>query len=292
MFKRAFTMIELIFVIVVIGIISKFGIEILLNSYENYVISATQSRLQSQSESALTQIAARLQYRIKESTIARDAAGTYRSVQGALGTETILEWIGSDIEGWRGSTVGATTPNWSGFIDWNASNPNMLKTLRTNTATTSALIKVLSNNAVDINASAIHFIGANSNALTEYGWDGIAFGGDQNHSMHEIGINLNPDEFLPSGAINFAGVDVWEYYQLSWSAYAIVHANNQLRLYYNYRPWLGETYLQGSNQLLMEDVDTFGFLSIDTMIKIQICVTDSNTFNEGAYSICKEKTIF
>ena len=292
MFKRAFTMIELIFVIVIIGIISKFGIEILLNSYENYVLSATQSKLQSQSESAVTQIAARLQYRIKESTIARDATGVYRSVNDANGSETILEWIGMDVEGWRGSTPGATTPNWSGFIDWNASNPNMLKTLGTNTAVTSTLINVLSNNAVDINASAIRFIGSNSNIRTGFGWDGVAFGGDQNHSMHEIGRGANADEFAPRGAINFAGVDVWEYYQLAWSAYAIVHANNELRLYYNYRPWLGETYLQGSNQLLMQDVDTFGFLAIDTMIKIQICVTDSNTFNEGAYSICKEKTIF
>jgi len=61
--KKAFTLLEMIIVMVVLGIIANFGVEILVNAYSNYIFTSVQNRLQSQSEAAVNQIANHLQER-------------------------------------------------------------------------------------------------------------------------------------------------------------------------------------------------------------------------------------
>ena len=68
--RKGFTLIEMIFVILIFGILSKFGAELLFKIYENYIYSNTSNRLLNQSEMAVTQISNRLHNRIKDSTIA------------------------------------------------------------------------------------------------------------------------------------------------------------------------------------------------------------------------------
>lgn len=74
--------------------------------------------------------------------------------------------------------------------------------------------------------------------------------------------------------------------------------NGTLTLYYDYQPWLGDTYLlrhDGTvpeSAILMQDVDTFQFRAVGDLIKVQLCVRDSNISRDGGYSICKEKTVF
>ncbi|EDZ61780.1 conserved hypothetical protein [Sulfurimonas gotlandica GD1] len=93
--------------------------------------------------------------------------------------------------------------------------------------------------------------------------------------------------------VNFSGVDVYEYYKLSWTANAIAHdfATGELRFYYDYQPWKGENYLDdGKFAVIMENVSSFRFRSVSSLIKLQVCVKSNQTNEE--YSICKEKTIF
>lgn len=68
--------------------------------------------------------------------------------------------------------------------------------------------------------------------------------------------------------------------------------NGTLTLYYDYQPWKGETYANGKSSIIMQDVDTFRFRAVGDLIKVQLCVTDSNISRDGGYSICKEKTVF
>lgn len=74
--------------------------------------------------------------------------------------------------------------------------------------------------------------------------------------------------------------------------------DGNLTLYYNYRPWLGDTYLQRKDgttpdsAIIMQDVDTFQYKAVGDLIKVQMCVKDGNISSDGGYSICKEKTIF
>jgi len=98
MFRRAFTMLELIFVIVVMGILSKFGVELFLKMYEGYARTIFWNDLQTKSAAAIQSIGNRLSYRIKD------------SVNG-LGTNGIT-WVGYDMYGWKERA-------WSGIIDIN-----------------------------------------------------------------------------------------------------------------------------------------------------------------------------
>ena len=290
--KSAFTLLELIFVIVIIGILSKFGIELLFQAYKNFIFSSVNNALQSNSAAAVETIASRLQYRIKDSVIAREADGTVNALSGYTdGTATILEWVGSDIDGFRGDSL----PMWSGLIDLRHPNTNesVLVSPGTNTGALNTLIEVLSNGGSDINDSALYFIGSDSDIETGYGWNGdLTAINTQNGAMHPIhSVSGQPAQFAPALG-DFTGIDVYEYYQLAWSAYAVVHtpADGNLTLYYDYQPWQGDGYANANGKVvLMENVDTFRFRAVGSIVKIQVCV---KTDLMGDYSLCKEKTIF
>ena len=307
--RYAFTMIELIFVIVVMGILSKFGVEFLTQAYNNFIYSSVNNTLQSQSTIAVESIAARLQFRIKDSIIARKLDNTFdalASVDSATASEyIILEWIGNDVDGFRGTTL----PLWSGIIDTNPSTAIALISPETNTTALDTQIGLFANNNgandTGINNSAIFFIGANSN-INGYGWDGNPIT-TQNSVMHPIRKSTvagDIDRLIPvrgdDGSDNsFAGVDVYEYYQLAWTAYAVSisdynstgNGTGTLKLYYDYQPWEGEEHngTSASEATIMENVSTFRFKAIGSVVKIQVCVK-SEVMED--YSLCKEKTIF
>lgn len=294
--RSAFTMIELIFVIVVMGIIAKFGVEFLARAYESFIFSSTNNALQAKSASAVEFIANRLQYRIKDSVIVRttQAANLTPLADAVSGTQyLVLEWISADIDGFRGTN----TPLWSGIIDLDVGvdigGSAYLHSPATNTATANALIKRLSHDSgTTINNAALYFIGSNSD-INGFGWDAAIT--DQTGFMHPITTDANfPTRFYPKvGA--FVGTQVHEYYQLAWTANAIVvtlGANNRHRLTFHtdYQPWEGEGFANASIQsLLMEDASTFQAMAIGSIIKIQVCAK-SNLVEE--YSLCKEKTVY
>lgn len=297
--RNAFTMIELIFVIIVIGLLSTFGVEFMVQTYQSYIFSNINNRLQNESATAVEFIAKRLSHRIKDSVMARHGAG-FNSISDINNTlnYTILEWIGSDIDGWRGNSL----PLWSGIIDLgiDATDQNLrLVSPETNTTAMNGLINTLSYTNSDINDSALYFIGSNSDINISYGWSGANgdFMQDQNGSMHPINNNdANLSEFLPIPTRqDFKDVDVYEYYKHAWTAYAIVHSDDgNLTLHYNYQPWDGEKYdTAGQNiqtALIMQNVKTFQYRAIGSLIKIQVCVASELTGEE--YAICKEKTIY
>jgi len=271
--RKAFTMLELVFVIVIMGILAKFGTELLYQTYETYVYSNTLNRLEMQSEMAVKQIANRLQYRIKDSTIARNTPGDAAEPIGSnSGDELVLEWIGMDIDGWRSSGA----PTWSGFIDLAASSKDQLVSPGSTTA------------SVD---GAIFFIGSDVDLTSNFGWGGAI--GDQSASIHPV--NITGTAITPTaGDFSQSLGGVYEFYEFSTSAYGIYLDVDKLYFYYNYKPWNGEsmTTVAGSRQLIMENVKTFQFTNIGDMLVIQICASDNDITGEGEYSICKEKLVF
>lgn len=287
--KRAFTMIELIFVIVIIAILSKFGVEFLAQAYNSFIFSSINNNLQARSAAAIESIGSRLQYRIKDSIIAKDNAGNFQALSGStLGNAaTVLEWVGMDIDGLRGDNG----PLWSGIIDLADSNSTFLDSPDTNTtAIGNTIATIADNNGTNdtgINNTAMFFIGADSD-INQYGWSGAAFA-NQSNVMHPVSSAAN-DSFTPTVG-SFAGEDVYEYYQLAWTAYAVRLVGTDLILYYDYQPWEGERYnsASASQALLMQNVDTFRFKSVGSVVKIQVCVNSSVVDN---YSLCKEKTIY
>ncbi|MBN2815712.1 MAG: type II secretion system protein [Campylobacterales bacterium] len=300
----AFTMIELIFVIVVMGIIGKFGVEFLARAYENFILTTTNNQLQAKSTTTVEFIASRLQYRIKDSVIVRQAINNvnFTSLASAVnGTQyLVLEWIATDIDSFRGDS---TKPFWSGILDLDIGNTNLLVSPETETNSTNSVINALSNGGSGINDAALHFVGSNTD-INGYGWNGVALT-DQNSVMHPIKSGVNINEFVPrngaTGVTNsLAGVDIYEYYKLAWTANAVVIDYNattnigNLQFCTNYQPWNGETYFNnGICRPLMNDISTFRAMAIGSIIKIQVCAKSDLLVSENKdYSLCKEKTIY
>jgi len=292
---QAFTMIELIFVIVIMGIIGKFGTEFLAQAYESFIFSKINNDLQERSSSSIEFISKRLEHRIKQSLIARNpTTGTYNFLSNVGLTDdnaTVLEWVATDIEGFNGTTA----PLWSGILDLNASNSNRLISLGTNTGTANTQIVNLSNGTADINDTAIYFLTTLPTPTNPWGYAGAIV--DQNETLHPIRSGANANELSPRGS-NFVGKEAFEFYKLTWTAYAIelgdyndtTHIGN-LYLYYNYRPWNGETYAaNGTKVLLAENINTFRYRAAGSLVKIQICAKSPLTGEE--YALCKEKTIY
>lgn len=113
--KRAFTMLELIFVIVVMGILAKFGVELFMQTYEGYTRSLYINELQTKSANAVQTIANRLTYRIKDSVLSN-----------TIGTNTVT-WQAMDIDGWLDNA-------WSGIVDLDDSNVTVLSSPGTSAA--------------------------------------------------------------------------------------------------------------------------------------------------------------
>ncbi|PNV83972.1 MAG: protein containing prepilin-type N- cleavage/methylation domain protein [Sulfurimonas sp.] len=294
--RAAFTLLELVFVIVIMGILAKFGVELLSQAYTSFIFSSVDNRLQSQSAAAVETIASRLQYRIKDSVIAREADDDFFGLAGySDDNATILEWVANDIDGFRGNT--AVLPHWSGIVDIDLSSSSFLISPGTDTGELNTLIDILSNTGSGINNAAIYFVGSDSDIYTGYGWGGAIT--TQDVAMHPIRRSVVVGEenmLIPTNGTtgadnNFSNVDVYEYYQLAWTANAVVHtpADGNLTLYYDYQPWEGESYTDGKSAVIMEDVDTFRFRAVGSIIKIQVCV---KTDLVEDYSLCKEKTVF
>jgi len=269
--RKGFTLLELVFVILVMGIMAKFGVELLYKTYENYIQSNTFNRLEKESEMAVKQIANRLQYRIKDSTIARATVGGGPVPIGSIsGNETVLEWIGIDMDGWR--STGA--PQWSGLIDLDPA--------------ASTAVSLSSPGSQYTATGAIFFIGSNVDLGANFGWDGTAIL-NQNGSMHPVQIVGNT--IVPTvGDFTEATDGVFEFYQFSKSAYAVSLEGNDLVLYSGYQPWNGEG--MANRRVLMENVKSFQFASVGDTIIVQVCLTDHNAAGVGEYSICKEKVVF
>jgi len=289
----------MIFVIVIMGILAKFGAEIFRNVYLNYNQSVVNNDLQARTESVIEQIGNRLQYRIKNSVVASRYGVSLKSLASADNNATVLEWVGYDIDGWLGDGA-STNPTWSGFIDVDDGTANINSLVSPASDFRAGervddVIVALSGGASSITDAAIFFTGANNDVINDFGWGGTAQNEQNNTAAHLITVSTTATgETIVPGVDDFSEVDVYEQYKLSWTAYALVlDSNNTLRLHYNYQPWLGETYANsGSNSILMENVNTFKFQASGDMIKIQVCVNDGNLTGDGGYSLCKEKAIF
>jgi Tfp pilus assembly protein FimT len=291
-------MVELVFVIVILGIVAAIGSGIIAKIYESYIYSKSINTLQTKTELALTQIARFLTYRVKDSVIARKLPPNDTNIVSLPmgdGTYKILEWVGYDNEGFEGNASG---PGWSGFVDLASANTDktQIDTPGSQLDYEKDILSTLSNgdvNLTDVNSSAaIIFTGLpNQFDIVKYGWND--YNGTVDHD-YVLRVRALPGTNILRFVENNSST-VYEHYQLVWSAYAIVPegaANDQnLSFYYNYRPWMGDKYSDGNKSTLMEHVSTFKFRQIGTAIRLKLCVFNpiGQDFN---MTFCKEKVVF
>ncbi|WP_201353900.1 pilus assembly FimT family protein [Hydrogenimonas urashimensis] len=297
--RHAFTMIELIMVILIFGIIAMIGADIFVKIYDNYIIARTMNTLQTKTELALEQIARRLQYRIKDSTIARKDSNLsqYKFLGDADESYHILEWIGYADEALKGEWNGTmNVPGWSGFIDLDDSNKTHVATPGSHLSYADNIIKTLSNNTISLataaSAPAIVMDGhVGDYKVSSYGWHPHA---DHNYTFPVT----KQDETTLNFVDGTTSKEIYEHYKMAWTAYALVPScpsgvtdDCNLSLYYNYQPWYAERFDQDANSsLLMEHVSTFKFIQMGDSIRLKLCVGEH--FYDKNISFCKEKVVF
>ncbi len=313
MFKRvkrkAFTMIEMVMVIVILGIVSMIGTDIIAKMYESYIRTQIINELQQKTELTIDQISKRLKYRIKPSAVAKILNNTaiFKELSNDTNnTYNVLEWIGYDNESFKGDwnvALNRYTPGWSGFIDLNATDTNVsqVSTKGSTLAAAERFISALSYG--DINLSS-------ANAAAQYpalifkkldNIEPVTFGFDPTRNEAN---NTIPVRALPNDILEFVGNDrnktLYEQYYLAWSAYAIAPENidnNEsfdLFLHYNYQPWYNERFNDANTTrrvLLAEDVSTFVFTQTGSTVQIKLCIQDGNKTGTPIV-FCKEKAIF
>lgn len=299
--KKAFTMIELVMVMVIMGIVASIGADIIASMYSNYLRSRTINRLESQTEITLEQIAKRLQYRIKESVIARDiSGGTLLSLAdpNVGSTYNVLEWVSASNE----SFLGTPRPGWSGFIDLDSNDTNKttatLKTSESNLTNASNTIDALTNGDIDLSngkEAALIFRGTSYN-VADFGW-GIPSNSDGTATI-KVRIGATADTLTISNDANPIPTDIYEQYSLAHSAYAITSSDVNstdfnLTLHYNYQPWHNEEYADGNTSVLAEHVSLFRFKQDESILRLKLCLHDANQTGVGdMIVVCKEKVVY
>jgi len=152
--KKAFSLIEVIFVLVILGIVASISSQIIVQVYENYITQRAVYNVSTKTELAINQIVNRLTYSILDSAIAKDPANSanYKLLTGLnLTTDTnltILEWIGYDNDSFSASA----TPYWSGVANYEDANQSLLETPASNLNNVDTIIKNLSNQEVSLNS--------------------------------------------------------------------------------------------------------------------------------------------
>ena len=291
--KKAFTLIELILVIVILAILSLIGTNIYTNVYKNYLTSKIVEEVEDKTQLALDQIASRLSDRVKQATIGRKSSDTNNIVlvydSRLEHDHDILEWIGQSTQ--SRNLAGANVDEsigWSGFLDMGIYEDDK-----------------------DI------LIGGTLPA-TRRVINSISRGGDQNLAMIFQGISTirengygfrrgeNPDKIMvfnmPNNgaritlARDYVGGEISDRYQIAHSAYAIVPENGNLYLYYDYRPWIGQTYRNGRKSLLVENITLFRFRGFSASgMDLKLCVNagaENHGVTDNRFVVCKTKVVF
>lgn len=275
-YKKAFSMLELIFVIIILGIVSSIGAEIIANVYEQYIIQRAQHRASIKTELAATQIANRLAYAIPSTIVRRvDTTGTPEDINDApnpANNYTILQWVGTDADSFK--TITSSTdrrPGWSGFCDidvWNQGNTN-ISTPGSNLGLATTIIGNLSKNNPKTLADASLYFPTKAGVVESPISSGTASG----------------------FTLNTAPTTIVEQYKLAWTSYALkVSPYGTLTLHYNFSPSKGTDVL-GLSSILLRNVSTFRFRGDGKTIRFKLCVEEpiGEDFN---ITSCKEKAVF
>jgi len=270
--KNAFSMLELIFVIVILGIVSSLGANIIATVYEQYILQRAQHRASLKTELTSLQIENRLRYAISGTVYRIKDDNTTEAIESSFagsGDQYVgLQWVGYDADSHEAlNTTAGREPGWSGFCDLNASSKNSIRTLGSRLLLTDDIIKNLSNNSKSINNAVIYF----PYNYTEHNISGIT--GNDIIDLVDV-----PDRTLA------------EQYKLAWSSYALKVENNDLYLYYNFPP-SPEAALGNNKKLLMTNITTFKFKGTAAGIRFKICKEEQigEDFN---ITSCKEKVVF
>lgn len=300
-------MIEVIFVLVILGIVASISSQIIVQVYQNYITQKALYNINTKTELISTQIVNRLSHVIDGTTIVKDplhppySAATkgnnwVKMEDIAVDDNfTMVEWIGYDND----SFAAGATPYWSGVANYETASRDSFDTPGSTLSSVQTIMNSLSGGKVDLTSAkpaAVLFIQKSNRYKKGAGgeYDPTCMGLiDPTQRACIFRVSMNSDTNL-SFEDNKTKI-VTERYKLAWSAYALVPEENtpndyNLSLYYNYQPWNGEVYTDGEKRLMIPHVSVFKFTENGGVIQLKLCATE-NIGEDYNLSSCKEKAI-
>ncbi len=297
--KRAFTIIELIFTMVILGIVASIASGLIAKTYMGYNRANAINRANMQVELAITQIANRLDYAIGGTVVKRKSAtlNEISAIDTAPEDYTVLEWIGWDKDGFNASRDVNTShkPGWSGFCNINKSKVKEIVTPGSDLSFANTVIKNLSDKSAKLASSsktvAIFFPG-------NYDYTNVGY------NANKSGIKtIKSTTTTPSLKLSSNIKRITEHYKLAWSAYAVVPVNINptnntfdLQLRYNFRPWNGEYYNNvddTNSSILAKNITVFKTYATQNRVHIKLCAKERIGLDTNStISVCKEKVVF
>ncbi|QPI06404.1 prepilin-type N-terminal cleavage/methylation domain-containing protein [Campylobacter concisus] len=308
--KRAFTLLELVVVIVVVGIIAMMSFNAIMNIYSNYFQTKTVNELETQTEIALEQISKRLEHRIKPSVIARKTDGAFLALNDSgvnLNAEyEILEFIPYAYEIFNDVPSGSNKAGrYSGYADLANSSP-ATGLISPGSNFTTGVVETIKDLTCreDTNATCVDFKNKDGGVAAIFSdvyydvQNSFGYKGVSNLDIAKVGVkSIDGNTLEISG---FANKQISEQYHLAYTANAIVPEQSQsqadknngvfdLNLYYDYRPWMGEKYKQnGEKATLAKNVTRFVFTEKNGVIVLKLCMRAKNS----EITICKSKAVY
>ncbi len=296
--KSAFTMIELILVIVILGIVASIGSQIIVQVYDGYITQRAVHRSSTKTELAALQLANRLTYSIPGTVIARKGS-IFEAIEYSSEDNATLEWIGYDADGFEAITADTALgrrPIWSGYCDVDSSTKDSIITPASRLSKLDATISYLrpDGSTTSISDAAL-FFPLDIDIAHQVGYDETTIG----TSAVEPISTISGDETITLDTKTTRTIK--EHYKLAWTAYAIVPSNphtmsgttgivHDLNLWYDYQPWDGESYSDGKSFTLIRNVSVFRFTGTGNTIRFKICQRE-NIGDGFTINTCKEKAV-
>jgi len=300
MVKKSFTLIEMIFVIVILSIIITGGMMIAGKIYKRNILVSKSLSLQFNTEQTIDKLANLLYYRIPLSAIGYDPQNhSFKYIGNILNSDNykVFEWISESFDIEKGL-------NFSGFADLYASKKPVLKALDFN----ASFINETLQNKFSTTDDFKDLVGVIFAGSFDRGDEGIL--GDYNNSFGWHGnradyvfLIKNYDQVGNDTNLTLTNYDgseitnkrIYEKFYLADTAYAIARGadintsaecikdlnitesdiNNTLFLFYNYRPWKGETFCAdnsgnpaGEVEILSKNIAGFNIKAVNSHLEL------------------------
>jgi len=303
-FRSAFTMIELLFVIVILGIVGGIALETIRQYYENIYRTQEYTKRVSEADHILDQVTKYFEMAISSSIVNLDRGTTtacYGPPAAGDANDYTLAFVAPDSDSLR--SVGA--PGWSEDTllmtnnELNASDANYTMA---NTVIT-ALGSTLGNSAIYDHEST------NVGACARFNWDDAgAAGGYQ--GFHKLDVAANPisSTRIRLNADNLAGDGKRKYLLRTGYAFRVQDDGN-FTMYSNFRPWANQRYTAATKMNLLgqnvahfyADYNATDFMANQNLNdrglvwRLKVCMRglDSNLSTSDAESqtICRERRV-
>ena len=310
--KRAFTLIEVTMVIVILGIVASIGSSMIADIYKQYILQKATHSASLKTELAAQQIANLLSYRIPNTTLARNPNDLTDTIlvtdptNETDDTHTQLEWIASDNDGFSASI----RPPWNGFCDVDPSTQTDIITPGSDLTLADTIMSNLSNGQVSLSGAQypaiffrdLRYTDDTSIATTYDVLSCMGMISSDTTCISAVGSSASETLSFQTPGSGVADKVISEHYKLAWTAYSICPKDRgddhyDLELVYNYQPWEGERLngvdcnsTTGQSSTLITNVTVFKFAESGNTFRFKLCAQE-NVGGDFNITVCKEKAI-